>query len=215
MHGVERVGQYQSFTSLLRHRSRRLVRILIWNTIHCLKIKLYTLSLAGSQILLRIIFLWDWGVGLLVTGVKAGPKVASLVFRFWSLPWTVEPNTQLKWKLRYPLSILRAFGKKSSHNDDISRFFVSIHSKFYGITCSASVDFIQQSLFLQYNLYITMTWKGNSVLKRSESKDIIIQRHHLSGSSDIAELMYSICVSPTGSSLRKNFITRSVGWQLN
>ena len=29
------------------------------------------------------------------------PKVSSLVFRLWSLPWTNGLNTQLKWKLRY------------------------------------------------------------------------------------------------------------------
>ena len=34
-------------------------------------------------------------------GVMSWPKVSSLVFRFWSLPWTNGPNTQLKWKLRY------------------------------------------------------------------------------------------------------------------
>jgi len=27
--------------------------------------------------------------------------MAKSVFRFWSLPWTNEPNTRLKWKLKY------------------------------------------------------------------------------------------------------------------
>jgi len=39
--------------------------------------------------------------------------VVSLVFRFWSLPWTNRPNTQPKSKLRYsPIqcSLLRALG---------------------------------------------------------------------------------------------------------
>jgi len=33
-------------------------------------------------------------------GVMSWPKLASVVFRFWSLPWTNGLSTQLKWKLR-------------------------------------------------------------------------------------------------------------------
>ena len=33
--------------------------------------------------------------------VMSWPKVSSLVSRFWRLPWTNGPNTQLKRKLRY------------------------------------------------------------------------------------------------------------------
>jgi len=36
-----------------------------------------------------------------IKGVMSWPKVSLLVFRFWSLPWTNESNTQLKWKLKY------------------------------------------------------------------------------------------------------------------
>ena len=36
-------------------------------------------------------------------GVMSWPKVSSLVFRFGNAPWTIGPNTQLKWKLRYSL----------------------------------------------------------------------------------------------------------------
>jgi len=38
---------------------------------------------------------------LSIKGVMSWPNVSSLVFRFWSPPWTNGPNTQLKWKLRY------------------------------------------------------------------------------------------------------------------
>jgi len=38
---------------------------------------------------------------LTIKEVMSWPKVSSLVFRFWSLPWTNGPNTQLKWKFRY------------------------------------------------------------------------------------------------------------------
>jgi len=32
--------------------------------------------------------------------VMSWPKVYSLVFRLWSLPWTHGPNNQFKWKLK-------------------------------------------------------------------------------------------------------------------
>jgi len=38
---------------------------------------------------------------LTINEVISWPKVSSLVCRFWSLPWTNCPDTQLKWKLRY------------------------------------------------------------------------------------------------------------------
>jgi len=45
-----------------------------------------------------------------VKGVMPWPKVATLVFRFLSPPWTNGPNTQHKWKLGIGMRILRALG---------------------------------------------------------------------------------------------------------
>jgi len=55
-----------------------------------------------EQLQIQSFGLSNYGSILLVfKGVMTWTKVASLVCRFWSLPWTNGSNTQFKWKLRY------------------------------------------------------------------------------------------------------------------
>jgi len=46
---------------------------------------------------------WAWRlpIHIFISTVMSRSGVSSLVFRFWSLPWTNGSNIQLKWKLRY------------------------------------------------------------------------------------------------------------------
>jgi len=55
---------------------------------------------AGSHMTARHVFL-KHSMSVKIKGVMSWPEVSSLVFKFWSLPWTNGPNIQLKWKLRY------------------------------------------------------------------------------------------------------------------